>query len=244
MALLDARKITKRFGGLQAVGDLDIDVEPGEILGMIGPNGAGKTTVFNLLTGFLRQDSGRVELDGRIIDHLSPEARCSAGLVRTFQVVQPFRDISVMDNVVMGALLRSKSIGEARDAARRILFDVGLERLDGQLARGLPIGDRKRLELAKALATQPRVLLLDEVMGGLNPTEVIRIIELLRKLRDRGLAIVLIEHNMSAVMTLSDRLIVLHHGCEISRGPPSQVSRDPAVLAAYLGEDFQQVGAT
>lgn len=238
MTKLELRSIGKSFGGLRAIHELSLIARSGEILGLIGPNGAGKTTAFNLMTGFIRQDAGSIRLDDVAIDRWSPERRCEAGLVRTFQIVRPFQNISVLDNVVMGALMRSRSLREAREKAQQVLRIVGLAEAAGGLARTLSIGDRKRLELAKALATDPKVLLLDEVMGGLIPIEVQRVMTLIRTLRDRGLVVVLIEHNMHAAMNLSDRILVLHHGEKISEGAPQEVSRDPVVLQAYLGEGF------
>ena len=242
MAVLRAEGLGKRFGGLAAVSDLHLESAPGSILGLIGPNGAGKTTIFNLLTGFIPQDTGTVTLDGSSLDGLSPERRCRRGLARTFQIVQPFRDINVRDNVVMGTLHHTSSLKAGRAQADEILEMVGLRHLAETLGRSLSIGDRKRLELAKVLAARPRVLLLDEVLGGLIPAEVAAVLDLLRKLRDDGIAIVLIEHNMSAVMKISDCILVLHNGKEICKGPPRVVSRDPHVLEAYLGKDFQTVG--
>lgn len=243
MVMLRAENLVKTFGGLSAVSDINLDVSGGEILGLIGPNGAGKTTLFNLLTGFFSQDGGTVTLEGKSIDRLSPEQRCARGLVRTFQIVQPFKDISVLENVVMGTLLHTASLKDGRRQAEEILETVGLSSRRNSLGRSLPIGDRKRLELAKALATRPKVLLLDEVMGGLIPVEVASLIRLLNQLKAKGMATILIEHNMSAVMKVSDRILVLHHGSEISRGTPAEVSRDPVVLEAYLGENFNATGA-
>jgi branched-chain amino acid transport system ATP-binding protein len=243
MATLKAEGLTKRFGGLTAVGDVGFEARPGEILSIIGPNGAGKTTVFNLLTGFLRPDEGSASLDGRPLAGLSPEARCEAGLVRTFQIVQPFKGLSVLDNVVMGAMLRAGSVKAARVVAHRVLDELDMLSLLDTPAGSLPIGDRKRLEMAKALATGPKVLLLDEVMGGLIPVEVKRMIAFIKGLRDRGLTVVVIEHHMSAVMQLSDQILVLQNGQPIATGTPAEISRNPVVLAAYLGPNFALAGA-
>ena len=243
MATLIASGLTKSFGGLAAVSDVAFEARAGEVLSIIGPNGAGKTTVFNLLTGFITPDAGSATLDGRPLNRLSPEARCSAGLVRTFQIVQPFRGLSVLDNVVMGAMLRVGSIREARLVAAGILEQLDMSALAQIPAGSLSIGDRKRLEMAKALATSPTVLLLDEVMGGLIPVEVRSMIAFIRTLRDRGIAVVIIEHHMSAVMQLSDHILVLQNGRPIARGTPAEVSRDPVVLSAYLGPKFTLGGS-
>jgi branched-chain amino acid transport system ATP-binding protein len=238
MATLVASGLSKSFGGLAAVRDVAFEARAGEVLSIIGPNGAGKTTVFNLLTGFITPDTGSATLDGKPLNHMSPEARCSAGLVRTFQIVQPFRGLSVLDNVVMGAMLRAGSIKEARAVAAGILEQLEMSALAQMPAGSLSIGDRKRLEMAKALATSPSVLLLDEVMGGLIPVEVRNMITFIRTLRDRGIAVVIIEHHMNAVMQLSDHVLVLQNGQPIARGTPAEVSRNPVVLSAYLGPKF------
>lgn len=238
MATLIASGLAKSFGGLAAIRDVAFEARAGEVLSIIGPNGAGKTTVFNLLTGFIAPDSGSATLDGRPLNNMSPEARCIAGLIRTFQIVQPFRGLSVLDNVVMGAMLRVPSIREARMIASGVLEQLDMSVLAQMPAGSLSIGDRKRLEMAKALATSPSVLLLDEVMGGLIPVEVHSMIAFIRTLRDRGIAVVIIEHHMTAVMQLSDHVLVLQNGRPIARGTPAEVSRDPVVLSAYLGPKF------
>ena len=242
MATLTSSGLTKSFGGLRAVKDVSFVARPGRILSIIGPNGAGKTTFFNLLTGFIPLDSGSVQLGERSLAGLSPEDRCRGGLARTFQVVQPFRGLTVLENVVMGAMLRTSSIAEAREAAAMVLDDLGMSRLAGIRAGSLPIGDRKRLEMAKVLATRPSVLLLDEVMGGLIPAEVQRMIAFIHGLRDRGLAVVVIEHHMNAVMRLSDEILVLQNGEPIAHGAPQEIARDPKVLSAYLGPNFTLTG--
>jgi len=243
VAVLTATGLTKRFGGLTAVKNVSFIARPGEILSIIGPNGAGKTTVFNLLTGFVRPDGGSVSLDNQDFRGMSPESRCRAGLARTFQIVQPFRGLSVLDNVVMGAMLRARSIEMAREIARQVLSDLDMSALCDVPAGQLPIGDRKRLEMAKVLATSPRALLLDEVMGGLIPIEVKRMIDFIRRLRERGIALVVIEHHMNAVMQLSDHILVLQNGEPIANGAPAEVTRDPVVLSAYLGANFALSGS-
>lgn len=243
MAILTATGLTKRFGGLTAVKNVSFTARPGQILSIIGPNGAGKTTVFNLLTGFIRQDAGSVLLDGKDLGGMSPEGRCRAGIARTFQIVQPFRGLSVLDNVVMGAMLRARSIDAARVIAREVLDELDMSDLCNVSAGQLPIGDRKRLEMAKVLATSPAALLLDEVMGGLIPAEVKKMIGFIKGLRERGIAVVVIEHHMSAVMQLSDHILVLQNGEPIAEGPPAAISRDPVVLSAYLGPNFAMTGS-
>lgn len=242
MAVLTATGLTKRFGGLTAVKNVSFTARPGEILSIIGPNGAGKTTVFNLLTGFITPDAGSVSLDDGDLGGMSPERRCRIGLARTFQIVQPFRGLSVLDNVVMGAMLRARSIEMARDVARQVLSDLDMSALCDVSAGQLPIGDRKRLEMAKVLATGPRALLLDEVMGGLIPIEVKRMIGFIQRLKERGIAVVVIEHHMSAVMQLSDHILVLQNGEPIATGTPQEITRNPVVLSAYLGANFAVAG--
>ena len=235
MALLELRGLTKRFGGLVAVSDVTFDVEAGELVGLIGPNGAGKTTLFHLITGFHRPTAGRVRFDGRDVTGLRPHALCRLGIARTFQIVQPFPGLSVLGNAAIGAFNRTRDPAAARVAARAALAVVGLDTQAEREARALTLPDRRRLEVARALATGPRVLLLDEAMSGLDPTEVSAITGLLRQLRGEGLTILVIEHLLRAIMALSDRVVVLDHGEKIAEGPPALVARDSRVVEAYLG---------
>jgi branched-chain amino acid transport system ATP-binding protein len=238
MALLEVRSIGKSFRGLRAVHDVSFDVDDGAIAAMIGPNGAGKTTCFNLIAGVFAPDAGEVSLGGRRITGLRPHEICRAGIGRTFQVVKPFPQMTVLDNVVVGALNASARVADAEREARRVL---GLLHLDGKsrtLAASLTLPERKRLEVARAMATRPRLLLLDEVMAGLRPTEVDEMVGVFRRInRETGLTILLIEHVMRAVMALAANVVVLHHGEKICQGTPAEVVRDPGVLECYLGEE-------
>jgi branched-chain amino acid transport system ATP-binding protein len=230
--------VTKRFGGLTAVRDVDLEVREGDLVGIIGPNGAGKTTLFNVISGYYRPEEGRVLLDGRDVTGQPPHAICRLGLTRTFQIVKPFGNLSVRDNVMIGSLTRLGSVAEARRAADAVIETCGLRAHTDARARALPIGLRKRLEVARALATRPRLLLLDEVMAGLNPTELGGMVELIRRLHGQGLTVVIIEHVMAAMMRLAQRIVVLHHGERIAEGTPAEVTTDRRVVDAYLGEEF------
>jgi len=238
VSILSANELTKRFGGLMAVGDLSFELDQGEILALIGPNGAGKTTVFNCLSGFLSADEGDVFFEEKRLSGLQPFQICQLGMARTFQIVKPFLNISVLDNVMVGALSRKKSTARAKKKSFEIIEFVGLSSWTHKEAQGLPLPLRKRLELARALATQPKVLLLDEVMAGLNPTEVDELIVLLKEVNREGISIFLIEHVMRGVMALSNRVIVINYGVKIAEGTPKDVVKDREVIEAYLGKEF------
>jgi branched-chain amino acid transport system ATP-binding protein len=244
MTLLAARALSKRFGGLKAVDGVDLTLAEGEILGVIGPNGAGKTTLFSLVTGSIPPTSGEVLLEGRRVTGLSAHRVVRAGIVRTHQIVRPFPNLTVAENVVVGAIHGVRRAGgDARERAAEILSFVGLDGRAADLPASLTLAGRKRLELARALATAPRVLLLDEVIAGVNPTEANALAALIRRIRgERKVAIVMIEHVMAAVMSLSDRVVVLDHGKRLAEGTPAEVVRLPQVVEAYLGK--AQAGTT
>jgi branched-chain amino acid transport system ATP-binding protein len=236
--LLTVDGISKRFRGLLAVDRLSFDVPQGGIVAVIGPNGAGKTTLFNMIAGVFTPDGGRIDFDGERIDGLTPDKVCRRGIGRTYQIVRPFPGLSVEDNVIVGALLHRQHVGDARSHAHEVLRRLDLYDKRAQRASALTLPDRKRLEVARALATDPKLLLLDEVMAGLRPTETDRIVAILRELnRETGLTILLIEHVMRAVMALAGQILVLHHGAAIAQGAPAEVVRDPAVIHSYLGAE-------
>lgn len=237
-ALLEVDQVSKRFSGLRALQDVSLAVPEGAIVGLIGPNGAGKTTCFNVIAGVYRPDAGEVRFAGKRIDGWRPDQICRAGVGRTFQLVKPFAGLSVMENVIVGALNACAGVREAQDKAAQVIEQLGLGAKRDQMASSLTLPERKRLEVARALATGPRILLLDEVMAGLRPTEMDHMVVLFRDLNAKlGLTILLIEHVMRAVMALSSRIVVLHHGEVIASGTPQEVTRDPAVLECYLGEE-------
>ena len=237
--LFTAQSLNKHFGGLAAVKDVSFEIRKGEILGLIGPNGAGKTTIFNLITGFLSADSGKIEFKGEAITGVKPPHKvCIKHIGRTFQLVRPFNNMTVLENVMVGAFSRVKRAREAREEATKVLDFIGLLGHSHSLASGLTIADRKKLELGRALATRPELLLLDEVVAGLNPKETEGIIGIIKAISNQGITLFIIEHVMKAIMTLSHRIIVLHHGEKIAEGTPAEISRDKRVIDAYLGEEY------
>jgi branched-chain amino acid transport system ATP-binding protein len=236
MALLEVFDLRKDFGGLRAVSDLSFQLQQGEILGLIGPNGAGKTTAFNLITGFIPPSSGRVLLEGQNIVGLKPYAVVKKGIARTFQIVKPFRNLSVLENVTLAAFLHEPRRAKAERKAMATLERVALADKSAANAADLTLSEQKRLEIARALATDPKILFLDEPMGGLSPTEVEGACALVQRIRQDGITIILVEHHMKAIMQISDRVVVLNYGVKIADGTPQEVVRNRDVIAAYLGE--------
>jgi len=244
VAILEARAVTKRFGGLAAVSDVSFDLREGEILGLIGPNGSGKTTLINVVTGALPSTAGDVRFRGDSIRGLPSHAIGRLGVSRTFQIVKPFRSLTVVENVMVGALFGARggarTLAEARGRAEEVLDFVTLSHRAHAAADGLNVPERKRMELARALAMRPSVLLLDEVMAGLNPAEIDAAVGLVKRIRDRGVTLIVVEHVMKAIRDLSDRILVLFHGEKLTEGPPAEVLNDPQVVSAYLGRRYAE----
>lgn len=239
MRILQIEGLTKYFGGLAAVSGVDFHVDRGEILGLIGPNGAGKTTLFNLVSGALVPNAGSIIFMDQKLNGLNPDRICRKGLARTFQSVKVFPEMTVFQNVMLGSLFgapNGKSMEDAAGDARKMLDFVGLSHLDGTTAAGLTLVNQKKLEVARALATKPELLLLDEMMAGLNPTEVAQSMDLVTSIRDRGVTVIMIEHVMKAIMSICQRIVVLHHGKKIAEGTPDEIAASKTVIEVYLGE--------
>ncbi|MGA2527037.1 MAG: ABC transporter ATP-binding protein [Smithellaceae bacterium] len=241
MGIFQFKNVSKVFGGLRAIDDVSFSIDQGEIIGLIGPNGAGKTTIFSLASGFTPPTSGKIFFKENRIDGLASDQICKKGLCRTFQVVKPFGDMNVLDNIMVGSLLHTANMKKAQEEALEILYTLGLVGVKEQMGKNLTIADRKRLEIARALATHPKMILLDEVMAGLTSVETREVIEMIRQIQKRNITILLIEHIMQAIMSLSDRIIVIHHGQKISEGNPKAVSNDEQVIKAYLGEEYHEL---
>jgi len=236
MSLIEVKNVSKHFGGLAAIKDVSFEIKSGEILGLIGPNGAGKTTLFNVVNGFYSPTKGEVSFKGKRISNLQPHEICKLGIARTFQVVKPLQRMSVIDNVVASAFLRAKNKSEAVQIASETLKFTGLYEDKDIISKGLPLGKRKKLEIARALATKPEVLLLDESFAGLNHSELNDSIEIIKKIKERGITIMIIEHHMKVIMAISDRIVVINYGQKIAEGSSQEIRNNPLVIEAYLGE--------
>ncbi|HYA31664.1 MAG TPA: ABC transporter ATP-binding protein [Thermodesulfovibrionales bacterium] len=237
MSLLEIRNISMFFGGLAAISDVSFQILEGEILGLIGPNGAGKTTLFNVVNGFYKPSKGEVFFNDRKISGLKPHQICRRGVARTFQVVKPLQRMSVIDNVIASAFLRVKTRAQAEEVALETIRFTGLFGDRNVISKGLPLGKRKKLEIARALATQPELLLLDESFAGLNPAELDESIGIIQRIKERGITIMIIEHHMKVIMSISDRIVVLNYGEKIAEGSPREIANNPLVVEAYLGEE-------
>ena len=238
MPLLEVNNLTKKFGGLTAVDQVSLSIREGDILGLIGPNGAGKTTLFNCIVGFYACDKGSILYRGKDISRFSSDVICRFGIARTFQIVKSFKGMTVLENIIVASLLRNPSVKQARTEAFEVLDLVGLLDKKDVDSGSLTVEDKKRLEIARALATKPTLLVLDEVMAGLSPTQTREAVELVRKIHAQGVTIFLVEHVMEVVMPLSHRVLVLDSGRKIAEGPPAEIARDPNVIRVYLGERY------
>jgi branched-chain amino acid transport system ATP-binding protein len=236
MSLIEIRDISKNFGGLAALSHVSYSVEEGEILGLIGPNGAGKTTLFNVVNGFYPPSRGEVFFKGEKISHLKPHQICKLGIARTFQVVRPLQRMTTLDNVIASSFLRASNKKEAEEMALETMRFTGIYEDRNIISKGLPLGKRKKLEITRALATRPSMLLLDESFAGLNPSEQNELIEIIRKVRTNGITIMVIEHHMKVIMSISDRIVVLNYGEKIAEGTPKEIGNNPLVIQAYLGD--------
>jgi branched-chain amino acid transport system ATP-binding protein len=236
MSLIEIRDISKNFGGLAALSHVSYSVEEGEILGLIGPNGAGKTTLFNVVNGFYPPSRGEVFFKGEKISHLKPHRICKLGIARTFQVVRPLQRMTTLDNVIASSFLRASDKKEAEEMALETMRFTGIYEDRNIISKGLPLGKRKKLEITRALATRPSMLLLDESFAGLNPSEQNELIEIIRKVRTNGITIMVIEHHMKVIMSISDRIVVLNYGEKIAEGTPKEIGNNPLVIQAYLGD--------